>query len=184
MAFFFILFTMASIGLPGLNGFVSEFLTILGAFTSPHLGVGYGVIAALGIILGAVYMLHMAAKVIWGPLKFPATDQGHDGEPTQTDQGQAATPEPSHAHDDHGTAPLNYHGPDPRYKSNDLTPREMGILIPIALAVVLLGVLPNTILNSILGPIQAMGQAQPRSVVESQPASPAIVANVSQSTQP
>ena len=64
LAVFFILFVMASIGLPGMNGFVSEFLTILGAFTSEYLGVTYGVIAALGIILGAVYMLHLAAKVI------------------------------------------------------------------------------------------------------------------------
>jgi len=78
LAFFFILFTFSSIGLPGLNGFVSEFLTILGAFTSPHLGIGYGVVAALGIILGAVYMLHMAARVIFGPLKVPQGHHGHD----------------------------------------------------------------------------------------------------------
>src|SRR3989440_1868131 len=75
MAFFFVLFALSSIGLPGLNGFVSEFLTILGAFTSPYLGFGFGALAALGIILGAVYMLHMAARVIWGPLKTP---DGHD----------------------------------------------------------------------------------------------------------
>ena len=41
-AFFMILFTLSSIGLPGLNGFVSEFLTILGAFTSGHLGIVEG----------------------------------------------------------------------------------------------------------------------------------------------
>ena len=74
-AFFMILFTLSSIGLPGLNGFVSEFLTVLGAFTSKHLGIAYGSLAALGIILGAIYMLHMAARVVWGPLKTP-----HDGE--------------------------------------------------------------------------------------------------------
>jgi NADH-quinone oxidoreductase subunit M len=77
LAFFFIFFTLASIGLPGLNGFVSEFLTILGAFTSPYLGVGFGSVAALGIILGAVYMLHMAARVIFGPLKTPEVHGGH-----------------------------------------------------------------------------------------------------------
>src|SRR5687767_9243294 len=59
LAFFFVLFSLSSIGLPGLTGFVSEFLTILGAFKAPHLGVAYGAIAALGIILGAIYMLHM-----------------------------------------------------------------------------------------------------------------------------
>jgi len=170
MAFFFILFTMASIGLPGLNGFVSEFLTILGAFTSPHLGVGYGVVAALGIILGAVYMLHMSAKVIWGPLKVPTADHGHE-----TDH-ERASPESSHT--PAGTTPvLDYHAHPPKPKKNDLTPREMAILIPIALAVILLGVLPNTILPSILAPLQAIGLGQPQpTVVESQPTPPAIVA--------
>lgn len=79
MAFFFVFFVLASIGLPGLNGFVSEFLTILGAFTSPYLGVSFGSLAALGIILGAVYMLHMTARIIFGPLKTPDLhgDHGH-----------------------------------------------------------------------------------------------------------
>src|SRR4051812_14435980 len=44
LAFFIVLFALSSIGLPGLNGFVSEFLTILGAFTSDYLGRGYGVL--------------------------------------------------------------------------------------------------------------------------------------------
>jgi len=79
LAFFFILFTLSSIGLPGLNGFVSEFLTILGAFTSNYLGVWFGSFAALGIILSALYMLHMVARVIFGPLKTP-DDQGGHGE--------------------------------------------------------------------------------------------------------
>ena len=47
LAFFFVLFAMSSIGLPGLNGFSSEFLTILGAFNSHYLGIGFGSIAAL-----------------------------------------------------------------------------------------------------------------------------------------
>jgi NADH-quinone oxidoreductase subunit M len=141
MSFFFILFTMSSIGLPGLNGFVSEFLTILGAFTSTRLGVGYGVLAATGVVLGAVYMLHMAARVIFGPVEVPG-DHGHGGDPAQT-----ATP-------DHG------HGV---VKRNDLNGREIAILAPIALAVILLGVQPNLVLNPIRKPIEAMagpGQGQ------------------------
>src|SRR5258708_33934929 len=47
MAFFFIVFTLSSIGLPGTNGFVNEFLTILAAFTSRTLGPWYGTFAAL-----------------------------------------------------------------------------------------------------------------------------------------
>src|SRR5205807_10297857 len=43
MSFFFVLFAMSSIGLPGLNGFTSEFLTIQGAFVSHTLGIKFGV---------------------------------------------------------------------------------------------------------------------------------------------
>lgn len=72
MAFFLIVFTLSSIGLPGLNGFVSEFLVLLGTFTSSkHLGIAFAVPAATGIVLGAVYMLHMARRVLFGPLKEP-----------------------------------------------------------------------------------------------------------------
>jgi NADH-quinone oxidoreductase subunit M len=75
MAFFFGLFTMAGIGLPLLNGFVSEFLTIQGTFLSTSLGIQYGVLAALGIILGAVYMLSMAGRVLFGAYRAPAVSE-------------------------------------------------------------------------------------------------------------
>jgi len=78
LAFFFILFTMSSIGLPGTNGFVNEFLCILGTFISPHLGIRFAAFAALGVILGAIYMLHMAARVIFGPHKVPETHGHHE----------------------------------------------------------------------------------------------------------
>jgi NADH-quinone oxidoreductase subunit M len=130
MAFFFILFTLSSIGLPGLNGFVSEFLTILGAFTSEHLGISYGAFAALGIILGAVYMLHMAQSVIFGPLKVPA-------------------------HEEH----------DENHLPRDIGAREMTILVPIALCVVILGVYPNVILKTIEQPAMAVTQIAPAAPV-------------------
>ncbi|MCC6580081.1 MAG: NADH-quinone oxidoreductase subunit M [Phycisphaeraceae bacterium] len=76
-SFFMIYFCLASVGLPGLNGFVGEFLTLLGAFTSENLGPRYAVFAGLGLILGAIYILVMLAKVVWGPLKLPET-AGHD----------------------------------------------------------------------------------------------------------
>lgn len=139
LAFFFIFFTMSSIGLPGTNGFVSEFLTILGAFTSPHLGRAYGTFAALGVILGAVYMLHMAARVIWGPLKTPNLDHGHGDAHGQPD---------SHGHDTHEAAST----------PGDIGKREIGLLIPIALAVIVLGVAPSGLLKSILVPCQLVAQ--------------------------
>ena len=76
-AFFLILFTLSSIGLPGLNGFVSEFTTLLAAYASPVLGPAFGALGATGILLGAIYMLYMVGKVLFGPLKEPPHD-AHD----------------------------------------------------------------------------------------------------------
>lgn len=59
---FFMLFTLASIGLPGLNGFVGEFLILLGGFTANRLA---GVLAATGIIIGAGYMLWLYQRVFF-----------------------------------------------------------------------------------------------------------------------
>ncbi len=59
----FMIVTLSSIGLPGLNGFVGEFLVLLGAFKSLTV---YAVVAASGLIFGAVYMLWMFQRVMFG----------------------------------------------------------------------------------------------------------------------
>ena len=64
-ATFFMIVTLSSIGLPGLNGFVGEFLILLGAFKK---SVVLGVLAASGVILAAVYMLWMFKRAMFGPL--------------------------------------------------------------------------------------------------------------------
>jgi NADH-quinone oxidoreductase subunit M len=123
-AFFLVFFTLSSIGLPGLNGFIGEFLVLLGTATSRSttdsfaagpLGYGYAIPAAIGIILGAVYMLWLCQRVLFGPLK----------EPPHTPDTSAGL-------------------------SNDLTKREITILAPIALACVLIGVYPKPL----LGPVE------------------------------
>ncbi|MCU1382190.1 MAG: nuoM 2, partial [Acidobacteria bacterium] len=61
----FLIITLASIGLPGLNGFVGEFLILLGAFRwDPRLAA----FAATGVILSATYMLWMFQRVNYGPV--------------------------------------------------------------------------------------------------------------------
>ena len=61
----FLIITLSSIGLPGLNGFVGEFLILLGAFrTDPKLAA----FAATGVILSATYMLWMFQRVNYGPV--------------------------------------------------------------------------------------------------------------------
>ena len=62
----FLIITLASIGLPGLNGFVGEFLILLGAFRwDPR----FAVVAGLGVILSAVYMLWMFQRVYYGNVR-------------------------------------------------------------------------------------------------------------------
>ncbi len=122
MAFFLVFFTLSSIGLPGLNGFVGELLVLMGTAASPSntgprgagpLGYGYVIPAALGIILGAVYMLWMCQRVLFGPLKEP---------PNTPDTSAGLT--------------------------KDLTLREIAILAPIAACCVGIGVYPKPLLES------------------------------------
>lgn len=128
LAFFLIFFTLSSIGLPMLNGFVGEFLVLVGAATSQTvsdgrvpgpLGMGYVVPAATGIILGAVYMLWMCQRVLFGPL----TEPPH-------------TPDTSHG------------------LSRDLTRREITILAPIALCCLIIGLFPAPLLDSLKGAVR------------------------------
>ena len=131
-AFFMVFFTMASVGLPGLNGFVSEFLTMLGAFQASEvwgglpgatpgvLGPVYGAIAASGVIVAAIYLLYMVGRIVFGPLKEP---------------------------EDHG----HHRGPKlPR----DLSLREILVLTPLAVLCVVLGLYPTPVLHALEAPTQ------------------------------
>jgi NADH-quinone oxidoreductase subunit M len=136
-ATFMVFFTLASVGLPGLNGFVSEFLCLIGTFqagewgggnpgaTAGLLGPWYAAIAGTGMIIAAMYLLYMVGKVVWGPLHEP---HHHD----------------EHAEDEHTLPP-------------DLTPREIGILIPLAAGCLLLGIWPTPLLHALEEPVNATG---------------------------
>ena len=64
--------TLSSMGLPGLNGFVGEFTILLGAFGSDAIGSPwYAGLAAIGVILTAIYMLYMFQKMFLGPAENP-----------------------------------------------------------------------------------------------------------------
>ena len=62
----FLIVTLSSIGLPGTNGFVGEFLILLGTFKS---NITYAVIGTAGIVLAAIYMLWMVQRVFFGEVK-------------------------------------------------------------------------------------------------------------------
>jgi NADH-quinone oxidoreductase subunit M len=136
-ASFMVFFAMASVGLPMLNGFVSEFMCLMGAWqasdnwkdsgltfgTSGVLGPRFAVIAGTGMIIAAIYTLFMVGRVVWGPLRTPG---GHD----------------DHGHGGHGA---ESHGALP----TDLSGREIGVLIPLAACCLLLGLYPKPFLSAI-----------------------------------
>ncbi|MCX7840944.1 MAG: NADH-quinone oxidoreductase subunit M [Anaerolineae bacterium] len=64
-AAFFLIVMFSSVGLPGLNGFVGEFLILVGAFQA---NVWYAALAATGVVLSAIYLLWMYQRVMNGPL--------------------------------------------------------------------------------------------------------------------
>jgi NADH-quinone oxidoreductase subunit M len=74
----FLIVTFSSIGVPGTNGFVGEFMVLLGTFASQSLG-GYAtlqaVIASSGVILAAIYMLGMVQRMFFGPVSNQANRQ-------------------------------------------------------------------------------------------------------------
>lgn len=107
LTFFMVLTVLASAGLPGLNGFVGEFLILVGAFSSEVL-VGAPILIAVattGVILAAVYLLWMLSRMFFGPL----------------------------TKEENRTMP-------------DLNRRELVVLAPLALLMIVLGVMPQPFL--------------------------------------
>jgi len=118
----FVLFTMSSIGLPGLNGFAGEFLLLGGAFqrgwaeappaVSDQLRT-IAVVSVLGVVLGAWYMLWLVQRILFGPL--------HEGD-----------------HAEHAHEPVS-----------DMTWREAASLAPLVVFMVWIGVAPQFFLERI-----------------------------------
>lgn len=102
-AVMFMIATLSSIGLPGLNGFVGEFLILMGAFNSEVLdNQWFAIIATSGVILAAVYMLWMFQRVMFGPVT-----------------------------------------KDENKNLVDLNAREIGLLVPVMVFIVWIGVYPS-----------------------------------------
>ena len=145
-AFFMVFFCFASVGLPGLNGFVGEFLALLGAFQARAvLGIPYAAAAGVGMILAAIYILYMAGKVVFGPVLIPT----HDGSSAPVNVEGSGEKSSSHKADHPAVA--------------DLNAREIITLTPLALGCLLLGLFPTPLLNSLEAPVAKL--IQPASVV-------------------
>ncbi len=145
-ATFMVFFTLSSVGLPGLNGFVGEFLCLLGAFqaggqewwgsggpggvggTWGRLGPWYAAVAGTGMIVAAIYLLYMVGKVVFGPLVEP---HGHHHE------GHSAQ---GTGHRGEGLPP-------------DLNAREIGVLTMLAIPCIVLGIYPAPLLDALNAPV-------------------------------
>jgi len=71
---------LAAMGVPGLAVFVSEFMSIMGGFEAFPV---WGVLATLGLILGAMYLLFMLQRTIFGPITLPALEETEDAGPVE-----------------------------------------------------------------------------------------------------
>jgi NADH-quinone oxidoreductase subunit M len=122
LAFFFILASLGSAALPGLNGFVGEFPILVGMFAeSPKAAV----LGATGMILGACYLFWMLRKVVFGPLHEPPAHHPID---------HAGAEAQAQVH--HGSIrPIGWH--------------EIAGLSPLMVMIVLIGILPGPFLDRI-----------------------------------
>ncbi|MBU6276361.1 MAG: NADH-quinone oxidoreductase subunit M [Planctomycetes bacterium] len=142
----FVLFTFASIGLPGLNGFAGEFLILAGSFQRAWQGVAaewrpaYLLLAAgavAGLVLGAWYMLWAVERVFFGTERRAADSHGH-----------AATGAMHAAHADHGG---RSHDGVFAAPAADLEWHEWGAIAPLAVFALWIGLFPG----AFLGPASA-----------------------------
>ncbi|MSR45486.1 MAG: NADH-quinone oxidoreductase subunit M [Planctomycetes bacterium] len=74
-AFCLVLATLSSIGVPGLNGFIGEFLILIGTWQTHPVAAS---LAALGVLLGAIYMLGLVKGLLFGPLVHPKSATWRD----------------------------------------------------------------------------------------------------------
>ncbi len=160
IACFMVFACMSSAGLPGLNGFIGEFLCLAGIW---KINPTYTILAALGVLLGAWYLLTMLQKAFFGPLKEP----GHPPAPEEDDHG--------HHHADHGHDAHANHGSDDHGhgKITDMTTREGFILIPLAAVCLWIGLYPKPFIDVMKPEATALGQRF-EAPLKAVPANPSI----------
>jgi NADH-quinone oxidoreductase subunit M len=126
LAFFLFLAALGSAALPGLNGFVGEFPILVGMFAESRRAA---VLGAIGMILGAAYLLWMLRKVVFGPLREPGPGSHHHPEPHPKHGSPAATSEPA------AIRPVGWY--------------EIAGLAPLMVLIVLIGMVPGPFLDRI-----------------------------------
>jgi NADH-quinone oxidoreductase subunit M len=158
---FFFIAALATIAMPGTNSFISEFLVLIGTFTRHP---AWAVLATIGIVLAAVYMLWIFQRTMTGPVRGAAVVGGRGPDDMPLDRGggpePAAEPVPvgvAAAGGEPGIGgPAAHpepagHGARVKVKAlfGDLNAREITVLTPLVLLIVLLGVYPQPVLDVI-----------------------------------
>jgi NADH-quinone oxidoreductase subunit M len=130
-------------------------------------------VAGTGMIIAAIYLLYMCGKVVWGPVVLPPGHEAHGhGDGHGHGHGGHAP-----AHGGHGahSAAASHHSALP----TDLNAREIGILVPLAMGCIVLGVYPSPFLRAIQEPVSltstvvidgAQLERNRRAAAEAQPA--------------
>ncbi|MGZ4509201.1 MAG: complex I subunit 4 family protein, partial [Blastococcus sp.] len=126
----FLLAGLASLALPGTNSFVSEFLVLIGSFTSQPV---FTTIATTGMILAALYILLMYQRTMQGPPRGVLMVDADDDRPAPAGSGATTTV----------TAPRRV------MKVLDLDRRELAVVTPLIALIIALGVYPQPILRLI-----------------------------------
>ncbi len=122
---------LTTLSLPGTNSFISEFLVLIGSFrTQP----GYAVLATIGMVLAAVYVLWLYQRTMQGPVRGDAL-LGTAGGP-----GAVTDPNKPDAH---------------RRRVPDLNAREIAVLTPLIVLVLALGFYPKPVLDVITPSVAA-----------------------------
>jgi NADH-quinone oxidoreductase subunit M len=124
VAFFLILSALGSAAVPGLNGFIGEFPILLAAFGKNPIA---GTLAALGMVLGAYYLLLMLQLVVFGPLREPSA---------------SGSPDPAHSTHPNAVRPVGWH--------------EVASLAPLMVLIVWIGIRPQPILDRIRPAVDAL----------------------------
>ncbi|GAB3294212.1 NADH-quinone oxidoreductase subunit M [Parasphingorhabdus pacifica] len=122
---------LSTLSLPGTNSFISEFLVLIGSFPTRPV---YTVVATVGMVLAAVYVLRLYQRVMQGPVTGDAL-LGTAGGP-----GAVIDPNKAGAH---------------RARVPDLGPREIAVLTPLVVLVLALGFYPQPVLDVITPSVEA-----------------------------
>lgn len=165
-AAYFALFMLASIGLPGLSGFVGEFLVALGTWEYNRLAT---VLTFSVVIFAAWYMMWLFQRVVFGRASGEAPDPG-DSELTDLEKTELATSDGGHGAPapvtggDHGAHhDSNKTGSYPTHEGQidssewpDITLRESLTLFPLAVLTIVFGVYPKPLLEIVEPSLQAI----------------------------